>query len=190
MEQRYEQTVGARPSGARNALYIGAWALLVLLALGMLITAAGILGMTDAGRMSVNWPSLILFALFAAAAALVFLKKDGLKLEYDYALEDGTLTVTAILNARRRKGKLTLPLSGVLSCGDADSEEYRRISARPGLRKHKLYLNEAAPRCYFLYSADGAQHMAVLELNPELRNAVRCDRRLPVGSWHEGEGKT
>ena len=120
MEQRYEQTVGARVSGARNALYVGAWALLALLALGMLIAASGILGMTDAGRMSVNWLSLILFALFAAAAALVFLKKDGLKLEYDYALEDGTLTVTAILNARRRKGKLTLPLSGVQSCGDAD----------------------------------------------------------------------
>ena len=34
------------------------------------------------------------------------------------------------------------------------------------------------------------EHMAVLELNPELRNAVRCDRRLPLGSWHEGEGKT
>ena len=34
------------------------------------------------------------------------------------------------------------------------------------------------------------EHMAVLELNSELRNAVRCDRRLPVGSWHEGEGKT
>ena len=190
MEQRYEQTVGARSSGARNALYAGAWMLLVLLALGMLITAAGILGMTDAGRMSVNWPSLILFALFAAAAALVFLKKDGLKLEYDYALEDGTLTVTAILNARRRKGKLTLPLSGVQSCGDADSEEYRRISARPGLRKQKLYLNEAAPRCYFLYSADGAQHVAVLELNREMRSAVRGDRRLPAGSWHEGEGTT
>ena len=53
-----------------------------------------------------------------------------------------------------------------------------------------MYLNEAAPRCFFLYIADGAQHMAVLELNPELRNAVRCDRQLPVGSWHEGEGKT
>ena len=56
MEQRYEQTVEARASGARNALHVGAWTLLVLLALGMLITASGILGMTDAGRMSVNWP--------------------------------------------------------------------------------------------------------------------------------------
>ena len=100
------------------------------------------------------------------------------------------LTVTAILNARRRKEKLALPLSGVQSCGDVDSPEFRHISARPGLRKQKFYLNEAAPRCFFLYSADGAQHMAVLELNPELRNAVRGDRRLPVGSWHEGEGTT
>ena len=190
MEQRYEQTVGARASGARNALYVGAWALLALLSLGMLITAAGILGTDAAGKLSVSWPSLILFALFAAAAVLVFLKKDGLKLEYDYALEDGTLEVCAIYNARRRKGKLHLPLSSVQSCGDVDSAEYRRISARPGLRKHKFYLDDAAPRCFFLYSADGVLHMAVLELNPELRNAVRCDRRLPVGSWHEGEGKT
>ena len=190
MERRYEQTVGARDSGARSALCVGAWIVLAVLVLGMLISAAGILGTDAAGRMSVSWPSLILFALLAAAAAFIFYKKDGLKLEYDYALEDGVMEVTAILNARRRKGKLTLPLSGVQSCGDADSEEYRRISARPGLRVHKFYLDEAAPRCFFLYSADGAQHMAVLELNPELRNAVRCDRRLPVGSWHDGEGKT
>lgn len=142
------------------------------------------------GAFRLNWTSLILFALFAALAALVWLKKDGLKLEYDYALEDGTLDVTAILNARRRKVKLTLPLSGVQSCGDVDSAEYRRISSRPGLQRHKLYLNEAAPRCFFLYSTDGAQHLAVLELNPELRNAVRGDRRLPLGSWHEGEGTT
>ena len=190
MERRYEQTVGARASGARNALYAGAWIVLAVLVLGMLISAAGILGTDAAGRMSVSWPSLILFALMAAAAAFVFLKKDGLRLEYDYALEDGALDVTAILNARRRKGRLHLPLSSVQSCGDVDSEECRRISARPGLRKHKYYLDEAAPHCFFLYGADGALHMAVLELNSELRNAVRCDRRLPVGSWHEGEGKT
>ena len=190
MEQRFEQTVGARSSGARSALYAGAWILLVILALGALIAAAGILGTTDAGAMRINWPSLILFVLFAALAVLLWFQKDTLKLEYDYALEDGTLAVSAILNARRRKVKLMLPLSGVQSCGDANSEEYRRTSARPGIRKQKLYLNEAAPRCFFLYSADGAQQLAVLELNPELRGAVRCDRRLPAGSWHEGEGTT
>ena len=190
MEQRFEQTVGSESTGARSALYVGAWLLLALLVLGALIAAAGILGTTDAGALRINWLSLILFLLFAALAALVWLKKDGLKLEYDYALEDGTLAVCAILNARRRREKLMLPLSGVQSCGDVNSAEYRRISARPGLRKQRLYLNEAAPRCFFLYSADGAQHMAVLELNPELRNAVRGDRRLPLGSWHEGEGTT
>ena len=185
MEQRYEQTVASKLGGARSTLYIGAWILLALLVLGALIAAAGILGTDAAGKMSVSWTSLILLALFAAAAALVWFKKDALKLEYDYALEGGSLEVTAILNARRRKAKLHLPLSGVQSCGDVDSEAYRRISARSGLRKHKLYLNEAAPHCFFLYGADGAQHMAVLELNPEMRNAVRGDRRLPVGSWHE-----
>ena len=190
MEQRFEQTVGSKSIGPRSALYIGAWILLVLLALGMLVSAAGIAGATETGAFSLNWTSLILFVLFAALAVLIWFKKDGLKMEYDYALEDGTLEVNAILNARRRKLKLMLPLSGVQSCGDVNSAEYRRISARPGLQRHKLYLNEAAPRCFFLYSADGAQHMAVLELNPELRNAVRCDRRLPVGSWHEGEGTT
>ena len=95
MEQRFEQTVGSESTGARSALYIGAWVLLVLLALGALIAAAGIAGATETGAFRLNWTSLILFALFAALAALVWLKKDGLKLEYDYALEDGTLDVTA-----------------------------------------------------------------------------------------------
>ena len=190
MEQRFEQTVGSESAGARSALYVGAWLLLALLVLGMLISAAGIPGATQTGAFRLNWISLILFVMFTALAALVWFKKDGLRMEYDYALEDGTLEVTAILNARRRKVKLTLPLSGVQSCGDMDSAEYRRISSRPGLQRHKLYLNEAAPRCFFLYSADGAQHLVVLELNPELRNAVRGDRRLPLGSWHEGEGTT
>ena len=190
MEQRFEQTVGSESAGARSALYVGAWLLLALLVLGMLISAAGIPGATETGAFRLNWISLILFVLFTALAALVWFKKDGLRMEYDYALEDGTLEVTAILNARRRKVKLELPLSGVQSCGDVDSAEYRRISARPGLQRHKLYFNETAPRCYFLYSADGAQHVAVLELNPEMRDAVRGDRRLPLGSWHEGEGTT
>ena len=190
MEQRAEQTVGAKTSGARNALYAGAWILLVILVLGALVAAAGILGTTDAGGMRINWLSLILFALFAALAVLVWFKKDALRMEYDYALEDGTLAVCAILNARRRKVKLHLPLSGVQSCGDVHSAEYRRISARPGLHRHRLYINEAAPRCFFLYSEEGAQHVAVLELNPEMRSAVRGDRRLPAGIWHEGEGTT
>ena len=190
MEQRFEQTVSSDTGGARRALYIGAWILMIILALGMLVAAAGILGTTEAGSMRLNWPSLVLFLLLAALAVFIWFKKDALKLEYDYALEDGALRVSAIFNARRRQERLNLPLTAVQSCGDAASGEYRRVAARPGLKMHRLYCNSAAPLCYFLYSADGKQHVALVELNPELRNAVRIDRRLPLGAWHEGEGTT
>lgn len=189
MERRWEQTVQGKTSGARRALYVVAWALLILLVLGMLVAAAGILGESEAGRLRVNALPLVAFVLLTALAALIWRRKDYLKLEYDYVLSGGTLEVWAILCGRRRRRSLNLPLSAVRSCGCAAGSAYEKVAAQPGLRIHKMYINENARRTYFCYGEGGARNMALLELNGELVAAVRADRQLPAGAWQDTEGK-
>ncbi len=189
MERRWEQTVEGKVTGARRALYAGAWLLLALLLLGMLVASAGILGETEAGNLRVNWLSLILFAILGALAVAVWFNKDRLRVEYDYVLQDGVLEVFAILNARRRRRSLRVELASVQSCGPASGAAYARAAGGPDVRRHKLYIDEAAPRYFFCYGKGGARHLALLELSDELAAAVRASRYLPVGAWHDLEGK-
>ena len=185
MERRLEQTVQGRTTGAKRALYAGAYVLLVLLVIGMLVSAAGILGETEAGKPAIGWPSLILFLLLTALAICVWLGKDRLRMEYDYVLQDGTLVVFAILNGRRRKRRLQLPLASVTDCGPEDE-----TNCKADVRRHRLYLNADARRYYLCYGVNGARHMALLELNVELADAVRTAQELPAGAWRENKGET
>ena len=182
-----EQSVAGRQGPGRAALYGLCWALIVLLGLAAVVFAASVLGGAQ-DRVEVDWRSLLGFLLCAALAIALFLRKDALRMEYDYILRDGALEICGIFNRRRRKRLACIPLEQIGRMGRAGGAGYEAALRQPGLKRHDW--NGRGDALYYLcYMEENARHMAVLELNGEMIGQIRGSARLPRGAWRDAEGK-
>lgn len=173
-----EQTVSKERSIGSRALYGLVWALAILFALMGLFFAANVVGASESGALEISWYSAIGCVLTLASAFALWRFKDRLNLEYDYAIRDGCLFVTAVLNNRRRIPKLRLELGRIAACG--------RGSA-PG-KGEALCLHTGTELTYIQYEEKGERRMALLELNDDMIAALR--RGLRPGAWRNSEGMT
>ena len=176
MEQRHEQTVSAAPDKKSGVLLALAWAGMALFMLLALVFAAGIFGTDADGAISVNWPGVFGALLCFGTVFGLWRVKDRLRLEYDYAIVDGRLEVTAVLNNRRRAAKLRLELGRILACGQGSA---------PQEKADKLYLNPHAKLCYICYEEKGEKKTALLELNEDMTALLKNSRELQRGAWRE-----
>lgn len=166
-----EQTVSRERTPGSRALYALAWMLVVLFALIALFFAGDIMGTSADGGIAIHWFSAIGCALTLASAAAIWRLKDGLRTEYDYAIHDGCLLVTAVLNNRRRVPKLRLELDRISACGHGNA------SGRAAI----LYLNADAKLTYIRYEEKGERRAALLELSDDMISAL-C-RGIRPGTW-------
>lgn len=139
----------------------------------------------EANVFSINWFRLIVLAAALAISAFLFVRKDYLRMEYDYILQGNVLTICAIMNRRRRKRLLSLKLSDVLQAGAASESTFAALQGSSSVRRHKWYAS--ACHHYIAYTQDCIRHVALLELDETLLHLIR--RQLPAGVWHDEEGK-
>ena len=154
-------------------------ALAILFALMGLFFAANILGISEGGALEISWHSAIGCVLTLASAAVLWRFKDGLYTEYDYAIRDGRIYVSAVLNNRRRVPKLNLELGRVQVCGIYDGRSRGRLE--------KLYPDSGDGLIYICYEDKGEKRMALLALNDDMTAALR--RGIQRGAWRDAEGK-
>jgi len=173
-----EQIVSKERTAGSKMLYALLCALSVLFLVIALFFAANVLGTSAEGGIAISWHAAIGCILTLASAAAVWRCKDRLNMEYDYAVEDGIIYVTAVLNNRRRVQKLQVEIGKISACGKGHINE----------KAASLYLNKDADLIYIQYEDKGEKHTVLLELNDEMISALR--RGLRVGAWRNPEGKT
>ena len=183
-----EQSVAGRRTARGAALYALCWALIVLLIAAAVAFAAGILRAAE-GALRINWAGAAGLVLCLAAAVAVFLRKDYLRVEYDYILRDGELDVIAILNNRRRRPLAQISLERIARMGPASGADYEAARRQPGLKPCAWHVREDG-LTYLCYMEQSVRRMALLELNAEMIAAIRGGGALPAGAWRGGEGKT
>ncbi len=174
MEHTHEQTVSAIPDKKSGLLLVLAWAVMAALALAAILFTAGIFGTNADGALSVSWLSAVCMLICLAATILIWRLKDRLRTEYDYAITEGRLEVTAVLNNRRRVPKLRLELGRILACGQGNA---------PQGKVEKLYLTPQAKLCYICYEEKGEKKTALLELNEDMTALLKNSRELQRGAW-------
>ena len=185
MEKYLEQVVGGDAQGKNRLLYILACVLMCLFAGCALICLATVFQGT-----SVHWFGIGGFGIFAAAAALIFRVKDCLRTEYEYIFSDGKLDVSCVMNNCRRRYLTRIELYQVKQCGPAKGPAYERLASDANYKKHKWYADGKAGLYYFYVEKKGTKHLMLLQLNEDMIALISKGSKLPMGVWHDAEGKT
>lgn len=179
MEKYYEQSV-ARPGSAKTGLAYGlCWMLIVALMIIALLFASSALPESAGNALEVNWLSVLGLALCLVLAGILYVRKDYLRMEFDYILHDGVLEISGVMNRRRRKKLARIDLNRVLQAGAVPEGGSAALGPDKSIRRHKWYACEC--RHYLLYKEESIRHAALLELDAQLCELVR--RQLPVGAW-------
>ena len=92
MDNFKEEIVVKRHSGVNNVVYYLLWIIMIVNALVGVIFINGVL--TTIGSGSFDWVSLIAALLLLGIAVLIWLKKDTLRVEYEYTFTNGVLDVS------------------------------------------------------------------------------------------------
>ena len=177
MEHYFEQTLTAAENRKGRVLLILSWILIAVLVLLAVAFASTILATSADGGLNINWISAVALVLCLGIAFVIWRQKDRLRVEYDYAIRDGRLDVTAVLNNRRRVPKLSVEIKRIISCGPGN--------APANLKAEKLWLNESARLIHICYESRDGRKAALLELNEEMANALKTSRDLMRGAWRE-----
>ena len=187
MEGYFEQSVSGRRTMHSTILYALCWALIVLLALATLFFLLNVVSVGEDGT-ALRWPCIVGALVCLGLGVLVFRRKDYLRIEYDYLLREGALEIWGILNLRRRRKLARIPLERISRMGPAQGSGFESARRQPGLKRHDWHAEGDALQ-YVCYTQENVRHMAILELNDEMRAQMRGSGRILPGVWQDGEGK-
>ena len=191
MDDFLEQTAVRQKQGVFTLLYYITWVLMVICGIFALFSLSNIVGMDpETGSISFRLPSLITLAVFGGLAYLLFRGKDECRVEYDYSFTNGTLDISKVMNARRRRYLCSVETKDVISCGPAGGPAFQKALKEPGVKTHNWFVNRESKLYYFYFQKKGVKHVMVLELNDEMIAVIRSKKYLQMGVWHDADGRS
>lgn len=129
--------------------------------IAVLITALSVIGFL--------LPFAAVFAIFT-----VYLAKKAV--EFDYYLLGSTFRIVKVVNRKKRKLLIEVPVSSISSIGRVDSDGYARLAADKTVKQVKAYCNDGEDMIYAFLPHDGERKLVLMEADSEyianLRKAV------------------
>lgn len=129
-------------------------------------------------------PYIIMTLVFGAIAVLIWIKKDDLRIEYDYTFTNGDLDVGKVFGNSRRKLMTSLAMKNVESAGAVTDKSFHRFMNNKDVKKHNWFVNRDAHLYYFYFVKNEVRHAIILELSQEMIQMIKP--YLPFGVW-QGE---
>ncbi len=115
-----------------------------------------------------SWYPLVLFLVTGGLAALIFLRKDFLKTEYEYTFTNGDLDFARVLNNSRRKNLGSMKVKNVEAMGFVDGKQFNRYVTMKPLTRNNWFLNRDSKLFYFYFNKDGNKRMIICEPSDEM----------------------
>ncbi len=181
MDNFREEIVVKRHNGFANFTYYLAWTMLVVFALIGVINFSGIMSATG----GFNWYALVIAVVFLGLAALIYFKKDSLRVEYEYTFTNGVLDVSMVMNNSKRRYLTELPLKTVESCGSVTHQSFNRYVNDKNIKKHNWFLNRDNDLIYFFFTKNNVRHLVVIEPSPEMQEMIKSRNYLGFGVWQK-----
>ena len=183
MDNFKEEIVTKHRAGLNTAVYYFCWVPIVLFGIVGIFELQGVI--QSIGRASFPWADLILAVILIGTAVLLYLKKDSLRVEYEYTFTNGTLDVAMVLNNSKRKYLAEIPLKLVESCGSVNCPAFNRYINDSGVKKHNWFLNREANLIYLYFTKNAVRHLAVIEPSAEMQQMIRSKGYLSYGVWQD-----
>ena len=169
-----EDVVVRRNNLLGNVLYVMCWVCIVLFGLYGLMLIQLLLFEFSVG-------SLIIALLNIALAVGLFLTKDRLKIEYEYAFTNGSLDFAMVMRGAKRKELGSMNVANVSACGHVAHDSFRRFMAMKDVQRRNWFLNRDGNLFYFYYVKENKKHMIVIEPSEEMVEMIR--RYVPAGVY-------
>ncbi|MDD2648116.1 MAG: hypothetical protein PHI27_08245 [Eubacteriales bacterium] len=120
-----------------------------------------------------SWPPLVLFLVCGGLAALIYLRKDYLKMEYEYTFTNGDLDFARVLNNSRRKNLGSMKVKNVEAMGFVDGKQFPRFMSMKPMTRSNWFLNRDSKLFYFYFNKDGNKRMIVCEPSDEMVTMIK-----------------
>ena len=161
MDNFKEDIVSSRSTLLPNILYVICWIFVVIFGLYALL-------MLQVLFVAFSVSALLITVLSAAAAVLVFLLKDNLKVEYEYTFTNGSLDFAKVMRGARRKELGSMNVANVSACGHVAHDSFHRYLSMKDVEKKNWFLNRDGNLFYFYYVKENKKHMIIIEPSEEM----------------------
>ena len=119
--------------------------------------------------------------IFGGAAVLLFLRKDQIKMEYEYTFTNGQMDFAQVFNNKKRKNLGTMNVRNVEACGLVASGSFQRYINMPGVKRTNWFLNREAELFYFYFQKDSNKRIIIIEPSEEMIGLIK--KYIPQGVW-------
>ena len=161
MDNFKEDIVSSSSTLLPNILYVICWILVVIFGLYALL-------MLQVLFVAFSVSALLITVLSAAAAVLLFLLKDNLKVEYEYTFTNGSLDFAKVMRGARRKELGSMNVANVSACGHVAHDSFHRYLSMKDVEKKNWFLNRDGNLFYFYYVKENKKHMIIIEPSEEM----------------------
>ena len=182
MDNFKEEIVVKRRNGLNNAVYYLSWVMIVVFGFIGIVNLYAALGTIGQGF---QWPSLVFSLVLIGLAVLLFLKKDTLRVEYEYTFTNGTLDISQVLNNSKRKYLAEIPLKLVESCGSVTVPAFSRYLSNKEIKRHNWFLNRDADLVYLYFTKNAVRRLVIIEPSQEMQTMMRSKGYLGYGVWQD-----
>ena len=176
----FREEVAVKHNQTVNMILYGlAWIVMIALAI---VTMSNVYALV-AGHFDI---ATIATALICGGlTALLFFKKDNLRIEYDYTFTNGELDVAKIMSNSRRQLMTSVKMKDIEAAGPVNDKSFIRFMNDNSVKKHNWFVNRTAPLYYFYFVKNEVRHAIVLELSPDMIKLLKP--YLPFGAWSESK---
>ena len=179
MLDNFHEEIAVKRNRTMNSIgYILCWVAMLACALFAMMN----LSMLTSGIFEVVY--IVQLLVSGALAFLIYIKKDNLRVEYDYTFTNGDLDVGKVFGNSRRKLMTSLAMKNVESAGAVTDKSFQRFMNNKDVKKHNWFVNRDAKLYYFYFVKNEVRHAIILELSDEMIKMLKP--YLPFGVW-QGE---
>lgn len=183
MDNFREEVVVKHNRGAQTAAYIMANVMMVFFGLIAFMTFTSISSVLL--NAEIGWADKIfniaLLLINGALCVFLFLRRDRIKLEYEYTFTNGQMDFAQVYNNKKRKALGTMNLRNLEACGLVASGSFQRYITMQGIKRTNWFLNREAELLYFYFQKDSQKRIIIIEPSEEMISLIK--KYLPQGVW-------
>ncbi len=174
MDHFKEEIIVKKNRGLDEVLYFTSVVIMVIMALIAVMQLQLVLA-------AFNVMSLVVLLISGGIAALLFLRRDRLRTEYEYTFTNGEMDFAMVFNNQKRKSLGTMRVKNVEAFGPVNSSAFQRYITMPGIKRDNWFLNRGAELYYFYFVKDGNKRIIIMEPTEELVEMIK--KYLQRGAW-------
>lgn len=182
MDNFREEVVVKHRRGVENAMYIMSFVFMIFFGVIAFVWFQMLTGAIGVSGFSTQMIFDIVFFLFAVAACImIYLRKDRIKMEYEYTFTNGQMDFAQVYNNKKRKALGTMNLRNLEACGLVSSGSFQRYITMQGIKRTNWFLNREAELLYFFFQKEGQKRIIIIEPSEEMIGLIK--KYLPQGVW-------